>query len=181
MEGRLAHKRKTLASAQERVEQAQRTVEEAQAGLEFAKKESKARSEELQALEQELADLPKEPAATDSRAFDAPELPHELAGDQEAQEAIAVAKAAAEAADKLLEAKLAASRVDAAKGAAHATCTAERDDGIGGMEFDDDSWLEGDSLAFVKEQRAAMGNDKFLQLETLLKGKGKGVRAGPYG
>ena len=44
-----------------------------------------------------------------------------------------------------------------------------------------ESWLEGDSLAFVKEQRAAMGDDKFLQLGSLLKGKGKGVRAGPYG
>ena len=44
-----------------------------------------------------------------------------------------------------------------------------------------ESWLDGDSLAFVKEQRAAMGDDKFLQLGSLLKGKGKGVRAGPYG
>ena len=41
--------------------------------------------------------------------------------------------------------------------------------------------LEGDSLAFVKEQRVTMGDDKFLQLGSLLKGKDKGVRAGPYG
>ena len=44
-----------------------------------------------------------------------------------------------------------------------------------------ESWLEGDSLAFVKEQRVAMGDDKFLQLGSLLKDKGRGVRAGLYG
>ena len=43
-----------------------------------------------------------------------------------------------------------------------------------------ESWLEGESLAFVTEQRAAMGEQKFLQLGSLLKGKGKGVRPGPY-
>ena len=32
-----------------------------------------------------------------------------------------------------------------------------------------ESWLEGDSLAFVKEQRAAMGDEKFLQLGSLQK------------
>jgi hypothetical protein len=44
-----------------------------------------------------------------------------------------------------------------------------------------DSWLEGDSLRFTQEQRAAMADDKFLQLGTFFKGKGKGVRSGPYG
>jgi chromosome segregation ATPase len=56
-----------------------------------------------------------------------------------------------------------------------ATATSQED------SQDLESWLEGDSLAFVKEQRAAMGDDKFLQLDSILKGKGKGVRAGPYG
>jgi chromosome segregation ATPase len=56
-----------------------------------------------------------------------------------------------------------------------ATATSQED------SQDLESWLEGDSLGFVKEQRAAMGDDKFLQLGSLLKGKGKGVRAGPYG
>ena len=43
-----------------------------------------------------------------------------------------------------------------------------------------ESWLRGESLAFVTGQRAAMGEQKFLQLGSLLKGKGKRVRPGPY-
>ena len=46
-----------------------------------------------------------------------------------------------------------------------------------------DEWaagLEGESLEFVKAQRASMGDEKLLQLKSLLKGKGKGARPGPY-
>jgi hypothetical protein len=46
-----------------------------------------------------------------------------------------------------------------------------------------DEWaagLEGESQEFVKAQRASMGDEKLLQLKSLLKSKGKGARPGPY-
>ena len=56
-----------------------------------------ARTEELQALEKELAELPMEPAPVHSRIAGVPQLPEELAGDEEAEEAIAKAKLSAKA------------------------------------------------------------------------------------
>ena len=145
LEGRLAHKRRTQASAQERVERTLRALEEAQGAADAARAELNARNEELQALEKEIAELPTEPAPMDARFAGVPQLPEELAGDKEAEEAIAKAQAAAEAAQKMLEAKLQtrsppAATASAPTGNDSKTATADGDEVF--MDFDIDATVE---------------------------------------
>ena len=97
-----------------------------------------------------------------------PELPQELAGDQEVQEAFANAKAAAESAQKLLASKLKEKAATAAP-----TLEQPLDEWMAG--------LDGENQEFAKSQRASMGDENLLQIMSLLKGKGRPVRAGPYG
>jgi hypothetical protein len=120
---------------------------------------------DLDALESELKSLLNQGAAEEPAV---PELPQELAGDQEVQEAIAKAKAAAESARKLLKSKL-------KEKATAATAM---------LEEPLDEWmarLDGESQEFAKAQRAIMGDENLLHVMALLTGKGKGARAGPYG
>ena len=138
LEQRVAHKRRTQASAQERVDKAMRTVEEAQVAVDAARVELNARNEELQALEKELAELPMEPIPEQSRTAGLPQLPEELAGDSEAQEAIAKAQAAADEAQRVIAAKLQrAAPAVSAKGVS--------DDGSP-MDLDEETTAEVDAL-----------------------------------
>ena len=141
LEQRVAHKRRTQAEAPKRVEAAQQALESAQKHLESANSEYVARTSELQSLERDLAELPVEPQAP---KFEGMELPTELAGDEEAAQAIAKVEAAAQEARALLADKLRAKRsdttaspVEPAQGGNNHDAV-ERDGDDGHMELDED-------------------------------------------
>ena len=108
LEQRVAHKRRTQSEAHKRVKEAQQAREAAQKHLESASSEYDARTSELQSLERDLAELPVELQAP---KFEGMELPTELAGDEEATQAIAKVEAAREA-KALLADKMGAKRSD---------------------------------------------------------------------
>ena len=82
------------------------------------------------------------------------------------QEAFAKAKAAAKSAQKLLASKLKEKAPSAAP-------TLEQ------PLYEWMAGLDGENQEFAKAQRASMGDENLLQILSLLKGKGKGVRPGP--
>ena len=157
LEQRVAHKRRTQASAQERVDKALRTAEEAQAAVGAAREELNARSEELQALEKELAELPMEPAPEQSRTAGWPQLPEELADDNEAQEAIAKAQAAADEAQRVISAKL-QKTTPAAPAGVVPDATGAPEDGSA-MDFDEETTAEVDALLDTLDSGAAASAD----------------------
>ena len=76
--------------------------------------------------------------------------------------------AAAESAQKLLASKLKEKAATAAP-----TLEQPLDEWMAG--------LDGENQEFAKSQRASMGDENLLQIMSLLKSKGRPVRAGPYG
>ena len=157
--------KKSNEKADGKVHQSEKDIVDFQATLKKQKAAVLAKQTELEALENELNKLLNH-ATSDEPTV--PEFPQELAGDQEVQEAIAKTKAAAESAQKLLASKLKEKAATAAP-----TLEQPLDEWMAG--------LDGENQEFAKSQRASMGDENLLQILSLLKGKGKGVRAGPYG
>ena len=134
-----------------------RTAEEAQAAVGAAREELNARSEELQALEKELAELPMEPAPEQSRTAGWPQLPEELADDNEAQEAIAKAQAAADEAQRVISAKL-QKTIPAAPAGVVPDATGAPKDGSA-MDFDEETTADVDALLDTLDSDAAASAD----------------------
>jgi len=165
MEFKITKARKNKEKADEEVRQTENAIVDLQATLGKQQALVLSRKADLDALESELKSLLNHAAVEEPAA---PELPQELAGDQEVQEAFANAKAAAESAQKLLASKLKEKAATAAP-----TLEQPLDEWMAG--------LDGENQEFAKSQRASMGDENLLQIMSLLKGKGRPVRAGPYG
>ena len=177
---KIREKEATAQTAREFESACKERLQKATADLEKAKEQVGLRLNELEVLRNDLADVDAEDEEdTFSCEGEDEQLDPAFRGDIE----VVQLHRRLEAAKLRHRERHASQSVEAAKDgpAADATCATQRDGDNGCMELDEESWLEGDSLAFVKEQRAAMGDDKYLQLGSLLKGKGKGVRYGPYG
>jgi chromosome segregation ATPase len=151
LEGRVAHKRRTHDEVQKRVEDARKALETAQVNFDAASSECAACANELQSLERDLAELPVEPQASKATGI---ELPAELAGDEEASQAIATAEAAAQAARAVLTERLRARQAETKASKSESTLgSAQPDNGAdrrGGddadMDLDDDDQRNVDDL-----------------------------------
>ena len=165
MEFKITKAKKNKEKTEGEVLQTETAIADLQATLEKQQAAVLSKKADLDALESELKSLLNQ-APAEEPAVD--KLQQEVAGDQKVQEAFAKAKAAAESAQKLFESKL----KDKAPSAAP-MLEEPLDDWVAG--------LDGESQEFAKAQRASMGDEKLFQLRSLLKGKGKGVRQGPYG